>query len=349
MSLGIPPYDPKTHYLDIATKDYYRELLRLRSILKSITHEFWMSKNSVDVDLYMITPSISSPMGPGSDSEGIPIVFGGINSYLADSSQFGFEPIVTNGIDLVHCWLPSLRGEDPDKTHLNQFYNCEAEMAGELSDVKDLVEELMYQISKQLLSHTDLLNSLSRDKEATIKKLEAIVSGSKLETISFDQAAKLLNDHGFGSFVRTTEAGRDITREGELALCNILNSKRPFWIERYDRDRVPFYQKPDPKNPNIVLNADLIAPPLNDLSYGGEIAGCGQRQDSKKEIIESIKRQNLDIGPYQWYADLRELPHYRVTSGFGLGIERYIAWLLNIDDIKFVIPYPRLKGLETLP
>lgn len=349
MSLEIPAYNPTTHYIDIATKDYYRELLKLRSIIKSITHEFWKSKNSVDVDLYMLTPSISSPMGPGSDSEGIPIEFGGIHSYLADSSQFGFEPIVTNGVDLVHCWLPSLRGEDPDKTHLNQFYNCEAEMAGGLGDVKNLVEELILQLSKQLLPHADLFNSLSRDKQATIKKLKAIVSDSKLETISFDQAANLLKNNGFGNFIRTTEAGRDITREGELALCDILNAKRPFWIEGYDRDRVPFYQKPDPKNPDIVLNADLIAPPTNDLSYGGEIAGCGQRQDSKNEIVESIERQKLNMAPYHWYADLRELPNYRVTSGFGLGIERFIAWLLNIDDIKFVIPYPRLKGLKTLP
>ncbi len=349
MSHKIPAYNPALHYIDIANTEYYRELLKFRSALKTMVNEFWQSRESIDIDLFMLTPSISSPMGPGSDSEGIQITFGGIDTYLVDSSQFGFEPIITNGIDLAHCWLPSMRGEDPDKTHLNQFYHCEAEIAGNLHDVKILVEDLIHHICKRLLKNPDMLNSLSRDIGITTKKLKAVTEGGKFETISFDDAVALLENTGKKGLVNVTEDGRDISRNGELTLCNLLNSTKPFWVEKYDRNRVPFYQKPDPKNPNAVLNADLISPPLSGLSYGGEIAGCGQRQDNKGEIMESIRRQNLDITPYKWYADLRELPQYRMTSGFGLGVERLIAWILNIDDIKLVIPYPRLKGVKTLP
>jgi len=346
--MQIPKYDPATHYIDLTNSDYYRSLLAFRSILKSIVHDFWKSKGSLDVDLYMLTSSISSPMGPGSDSEGIPIVFGDLATYLVDSSQFGFEPMILNDLDIVNCWLPSMRGEDPDKTHLNQFYHIESEIAGNIVDIKKLVEELLRYMCKKLLSETKLLNDLSRDLQTTKEKLKGIADIS-FNTISFDEAVSLLEKNGHGDCVKKTSDGRDITRQGELAICSILKLKLPIWIQGYDRDRVPFYQKPDPNNSNRVLNADLIAPPINKHSYGGEIAGCGQRQDNKKEILESINRQRIDITPYLWYADLRLLSNYRVTSGFGLGLERFIAWLLNIDDIKLVIPYPRLKGIKTLP
>jgi asparaginyl-tRNA synthetase len=146
-----------------------------------------------------------------------------------------------------------------------------------------------------------------------------------------------------------TERGRDIGSQGEIELMRMLGMNTPLWMTSYDRDRVAFYQKPDPKNPNKVINADLLFPPLAEGSFGGEIVGCGQRQDSVEEIRESLKRQGIFPEPYEWYINLRMLPEYSTTSGFGLGIERFITWILSRDDIKDAIIYPRLKNIVTYP
>ncbi len=127
------------------------------------------------------------------------------------------------------------------------------------------------------------------------------------------------------------------------------SDSEPIWIKNFDRDRVPFYQKPDPENPERVICADLIFPPIIEGSFGGEIVGGGQRQDNEDEMRESLKRQNVDAEVYEWYINLRNLPNYEISSGFGLGVERFITWALARDDIKDAIPYPRLKNTRTYP
>ncbi|KKS92805.1 MAG: hypothetical protein UV70_C0024G0006 [Parcubacteria group bacterium GW2011_GWA2_43_13] len=112
---ALPKYDPQTHYLELTRSGYFKALITLRHYIK-ITSDYYFSvqQEAKNVDLFMLTPSISSPMGPGSDSEAIPIKFGQFKSNLVDSSQFGFEPLLLNDIDKVYCYLPSMRGEDPD-------------------------------------------------------------------------------------------------------------------------------------------------------------------------------------------------------------------------------------------
>src|SRR5205085_2186791 len=99
----------------------------------------------------------------------------------------------------------------------------------------------------------------------------------------------------------------------------------------------------DPTNPERVLNADLIFPSFQN-GFGGEIVGSGQRQDNPKELLESMKRQEISsIKSYQWYINLRKDPSYQQTSGFGLGIERFIAWMLQLESIIDTSIYPVLK------
>ncbi|MCX6718446.1 MAG: hypothetical protein NTY81_02485 [Candidatus Staskawiczbacteria bacterium] len=131
--------------------------------------------------------------------------------------------------------------------------------------------------------------------------------------------------------------------------AEIFNFKAPFWIKKYDRDTVAFYQKPDPLDFNKTINADLIFPPIIKNSFGGEVVGSGQRQDNAKEMIDSLSRQKIDRKPYEWYINLRKIPNYQTTSGFGLGIERFITWSLCRDNIRDVILYPRLKDVDTCP
>lgn len=112
---------------------------------------------------------------------------------------------------------------------------------------------------------------------------------------------------------------------------------------------MPFYQKPNPENTDQVINADLIFPPLLENSFGGEIVGCGQRQDNEQEMRESLDRQGISSDSYLWYINLRSLANYKTTSGFGIGIERFITWALCRDNIRDTILYPRLKNVSTFP
>jgi asparaginyl-tRNA synthetase len=349
-SFVLPVYDPKTHYLELTRSKYFQAIIVLRHYIKVASdYYFGVECGAKNIDLFMITPSISSPMGPGSDSEAIPIKFGKYNSNLVDSSQFGFEPLLLNEFDRVYCYLPSMRGERPNKRHLNQFFHCEAEIKGDISKLTPIIEGYIKILSETLLLMPNILEKISLNFEETVLSLNKILKSDKFPEITFDDAVDVLVKSGNKKLVNFTKFGLDITSEGELKLTEILNFKLPFWIRNYDRDRVAFYQKPDSTNSDKVINADLIFPSIINDSFGGEIVGCGQRQDNAKEMIDSLSRQNIKTEPYEWYINLRRLHNYKTTSGFGLGIERFITWSLCRDDIKDVILYPRLKDIRTYP
>lgn len=346
----LPKYDPKTHYLDLTQSGYFKALITLRHYVKIISdYYFSVQQEAKNVDLFMLTPSISSPTGPGSDSESIPIKFGQYNSNLVDSSQFGFEPLLLNDFDKVYCYLPSMRGENPDKRHLNQFFHCEVEIKGDIKLLIPIIEGYVKILSEAFLFMPNILERLSLDFKKTESSLNKIIKSKEFPEITFDESIDALVESGNKNLVNFTEFGRDILSEGEIKLAEIFNFKTPFWIRDYDRDRVPFYQKPDPKNSNKIINGDLIFPPIIKDSFGGEIIGCGQRQDNSQEIVDSLTRQKISAKHYEWYINLRRLPNYKTTSGFGLGVERFITWSLCRDDIKDAIIYPRLKNVKTYP
>lgn len=346
----LQAYDPKTHYLELTRSGYFQALITLRHYIKIVSdYYFGAACCAKNVDLFMLTPSISSPIGSGSDSEAIPIKFGKYDSNLVDSSQSGFEPLLLNGIDKVYCYLPSMRGEKPDKRHLNQFFHCEAEIKGSIEQLIPIIEEYIKILAKALILMPNIIERISLNSEKTTSSLNRIIGSKKFPEISFDEAVSALVESGNKTLVNFTKSGRDILSEGEIKLAEIYNFSTPFWIRNYDRDRVAFYQKPDPVNPNKVINADLVFPPIIKEAFGGEIVGCGQRQDDYQEMMDSLARQNIKSKSYEWYINLRKLPDYKMTSGFGLGIERFITWSLCRDDIKDAILYPRLKDVETYP
>lgn len=346
----LQKYDPATHYLELTQSGYFRALLALRNHIKSASDFYFSSKQgATNVDLFMMTPSISSPMGPGSDSETIPITFGELHTYLVDSSQFGFEPLLMNGIDRVYCYLPSMRGEDPDKRHLNQFFHCEAEINGSLKELIPIIEGYVKSLCDTLTWMPNIVERISKNPEATRAMLSRTLTTPSFKQITFDDAIETLKKSDVLGLFTETEHGRDMSSGGEIELMRILGMNTPLWVTSYDRDRVAFYQKPDSGDLNKVINADLLFPPIIEGSFGGEVVGCGQRQDSAREIYESLRRQGISSEPYEWYINLRRLPMYSTTSGFGLGVERFITWILARDDIKDTIIYPRLKNVITYP
>jgi asparaginyl-tRNA synthetase len=346
----LPPYDPRTHYLELTKSGYFAALILFRHYLKLTTDYYFCKKiGAKNIDLFMLTPSVSSPMGPGSDSEVIEIDFEGLQMFLVDSSQFGFEPLIQNGFNKIYCYLPSMRGEKPDRRHLNQFFHCELEIAGTIDDLIPIIEGYVRTLALATMEMPNILNILSTNSESSIKILTKIVRLKTFPVIDFAKAYELITREGLKDWISEDKFGRYITSDGEVGLAEILNMKSPFWIKNYDRNTVPFYQKPDPNNQEQTINADLIFPPIIRNSFGGEVLGCGQRQDNCDEIYETLIRQGINSAPYEWYIDLRRLPDYRATSGFGLGIERFITWATCRNDIKNSICYPRLKGIKSYP
>ncbi len=349
--LHPPAYDYKTYYKDLTIHEYFDALVTVRHYVKSASDAYFgevvKAKNT---DLFMLTPCISSPIGPGSDSEVIPIKFGKLDTFLVDSSQFGFEPLIFRTLDKVYCYLPSMRGEKPDKRHLNQFFHCEAEIVGTLQELTPIMEGYVRALADTFLAMEPLVSRMSKDYRKTRQALKRISNSKSFEKISFDDAfSKLAKNKDAKKFTSSTKFGRSINSSGELALLRSETGDMPLWMYGFDRDTVAFYQKPDPRAIGKVINADLLFPPLADGGFGGEIIGSGQRQDTPEEMYESLRRQSINPKPYEWYIDLRKQAGYRTTSGFGLGVERFIAWALGYESIQDVALYPRLKNIKTIP
>lgn len=345
-SLRPPLYNAESYVDDVIEDKYFAALLIVRHYVKLTSDAYWSEIGAFNVDLFMLTPSASSPMGPGSDSEVISIQFGKYHTNLTDSSQFGFEPLMFH-VDKAYSYLPSMRGENPDARHLNQFFHCEAEIVGTLDKLLPFVEGYVRALARTFAALTPIIELMSIDFSKTEQVLQNIVNAKSFNKKTFNEVYPWLQENP--SFHSVSDFGRNITNSGEVALVRAMGDGLPMWLCNYDRDTVAFYQKPDPQTTGSVINADLLFAPIIEGGLGGEIVGAGQRQNNSEEIIESLKRQEVDGEPYEWYINLRKQSNYKTTSGFGLGIERFIAWALGYSDIKDVIHYPRLKNIKTLP
>lgn len=337
-------YNRKRHIKNLQDDKFYLNLIMLRNRIGAACDDYFQKLGAPKIDLYMICKGVSSPMGRGSDSIPIPITFGENRAYLVDSAQFGMEPLVQKKFDMVYCYLPSFRGEDPDDRHLNQFYHCEGEMRGDYKKCMRVVEGLVKHLIKSAISGDKKGEFYFED--SCFNAVRGIIK-REFPVITFDEACALLKNNNFSDLVETRSYGRVLSKEGELKIAELVSgNKTPVWVTKYDRDTVPFYQLPDSKNPERVLNADLIFPSING-GFGGEIVGSGQRQKTPREIVSSMDRQGIEQREgYEWYINFRKTPGYKSTSGFGLGIERFVAWILGLSSIIDAAVYPVIKGEE---
>ena len=236
--------------------------------------------------------------------------------------------------------MPSFRGEKADERHLCQFYHSEAEIPGNLDDVMNLVEEYVKYLSKKILEkfRDELVEAIG-----DVSHIEKIAKYSgNFPRITFNQAEQSLKEKfgdNLNDYIEYNDGWRNITRKAEQELIKIYGGI--VWITNYDILAVPFYQKFDNDLIGTTKNADLL--------FGiGETVGCGERHQNDVDLLKSMKLHEVDKEEYEWYIKLKE-KYPLQTAGFGMGIERYLMWVLKASDIRNMQICLRFNGKNILP
>lgn len=295
-------------------------ILRIRAeIIKSI-------RNFLDQNGFIL---IDSPILTPAACEGTTTLFEtdyfGEKAYLTQSGQL-YNEASAMAFGKVYCFGPTFRAEkSKTRRHLMEFWMVEPEAAYvDLEENNKIQENMVTYVVKQVLENKKMeLDLLERD----LSKLEIIKV--PFPRISYDEAIEILKKDG-----SKIEWGDDFGGEDETILSQ--KYEKPIFIHRYPIKCKAFYMKPDPQRPEVALCADLLAPE----GYG-EIIGGGQRIDDYNLLANQIKEHNLPRENYEWYLDLRRygsVPH----SGFGLGIERTVAWICGLNHVRETIPFPRM-------
>jgi asparaginyl-tRNA synthetase len=245
--------------------------------------------------------------------------------YLTQSGQL-YNEATAMAFGKVYTFGPTFRAErSKTRRHLTEFWMVEPEMAyATLEDVKQVAEELIvFVVGRVLQNRRAELATLERD----ISKLEAVQP--PFPRISYDEAVALLQSKGSG-----IRWGDDFGGDEETLLSQSFD--RPVMIDRYPASVKAFYMQPDPERPEVVLGVDVLAPE----GYG-EIVGGGQRIHDLELLLRRLEEHHLPREAFEWYIDLRKygtVPH----AGFGMGLERCVAWICGLDHVRETIPFPRM-------
>jgi asparaginyl-tRNA synthetase len=295
-------------------------ILRIRSEIEFGLREFFYQQDFVLADAPIITPAACE-----GTTNLFEIDYHGDKGYLSQSGQL-YNEATAAALGRIYCFGPTFRAEkSKTRRHLLEFWMIEAEAAFfDMNDNMQLQEDMIVFIIERVLKRCrSELQILERD----IAKLEAVKK--PFPRISYSDAVELLNKTG-----EAFEWGDDFGAPHETIIGNHFDA--PVFVHRYPTAIKAFYMKPDPQNEKVVLGADLLAPE----GYG-EIIGGGQRIDDLALLEQRIAEHRLPQEAFEWYLDLRRygsVPH----SGFGLGIERTVAWICGLDHIRETIPFPRL-------
>ncbi|MEW2514684.1 asparagine synthetase A [Streptomyces sp. NPDC046870] len=325
--------DPDTHYLRALGSEWYARLLDLQDTLTSATVGFWTERRVRFGHLPVTTGSVSSPMGLGSDSQPVRVDMFGVPTYLADSMQFGLEYLCRLSEAGAYYLMPSFRGEDPDETHLCQFFHSEAEIPGGLDEVIEVVEAYLRHVVAELAErHAPVIRAAA----GGLGHVEALLERSTaLTRMTFDEAVADLGADP--RHVRQEQGWRTLTRAGEQELMR--RHGEFLWVTHFDALSVPFYQRRDAQG--RALNGDLLFGP-------GEVVGAGERHIDGPEVLAALETHRVDPAEYEWYVRMKSAHPLR-TAGFGMGVERFLMWLLGRADIRDFALMPRANGRTILP
>ncbi|MBU9723910.1 MULTISPECIES: asparagine--tRNA ligase [Bacillaceae] len=295
-------------------------VMKVRNEIIRATYEFFNENGFAKVDPPILT---------GNSAEGTTNLFHtkyfDEEAFLSQSGQLYMEAAAM-ALGKVFSFGPTFRAEkSKTRRHLIEFWMIEPEMA-----FMDHDESL--EVQEKYVSH--IAQSVLKNCQQELKALER--DTSKLEKvqapfprISYDEAIEMLQKDG-----HEIKWGEDFGAPHETAIAEKYD--KPVFITNYPAEIKAFYMKPHPERPEVVLCADLIAPE----GYG-EIIGGSQRIDDEELLKQRYDEHNLSLDAYQWYLDLRKygsVPH----SGFGLGLERTVAWMCGVEHVRETIPFPRL-------
>src|SRR5437660_937182 len=295
-------------------------ILRVRSEIEEAFRDFFYERDFVLIDSPILTPAACEGTSTLFETD-----YFGDKAYLSQSGQLYLEPAAA-AFGRVYCFGPTFRAEkSKTRRHLMEFWMIEPEVAFlEFDGLQELAEEFVeYLVQRALDRCKEELKTLERD----LDKLENIKR--PFPRITYRQAIELLASKGM-----PVKFGDDFGGDEETVIASSFD--RPVMISRYPTAIKAFYMQPDPNDPDVVLGMDMIAPE----GYG-EIIGGSQRIHDHDLLLKRIEQHNLPIDKFQWYLDVRKygtFPH----SGFGMGIERVVAWVSGVPHLRETIPYPRM-------
>ncbi|MBV8572470.1 MAG: asparagine--tRNA ligase [Acidobacteriaceae bacterium] len=323
------PITPKEHGVDFLMDHRHLWLrsrrqhaaIRVRHEVIAGIREYFDSHGFTLVDTPIFTPAACE----GTTTLFEVDYFGDEKVYLTQSGQL-YNEANAMAFGKVYCFGPTFRAEkSKTRRHLTEFWMVEPEMAyADLDEVKRVAEELLVYLTARVLENrAEELKILERDTS----KLSSV--RAPFPRLSYDEAVKLLQTKG-----SEIEWGGDFGNTDETLLTEDYD--RPVIVDRYPAHIKAFYFQPDEQRPELALGVDLIAPE----GYG-EIIGGGQRIHDLALLEARLAEHRLPREAFEWYLDLRRfgtVPH----GGFGMGVERFVAWMCGLEHVRETIPYPRM-------
>jgi asparaginyl-tRNA synthetase len=322
------PITPKEHGTDFLMDHRHlwlrssrqQAILRVRAEIISAFRDFMDGEGFVLVDAPIFTPSACEGTTTLFETE-----YFGEKAYLTQSGQL-YNEAAAMAFGRVYCFGPTFRAEkSKTRRHLIEFWMMEPEWAfATLADVIALEERLLvYTVGRVLEARREDLKTVERD----VTKLERV--RPPFPRVHYNDAVKRLHDAG-----QAFEWGGDFGGGDETVLSQQFET--PIFVTHYPAAVKAFYMEPDPDDPRLCLSCDCLAPE----GYG-EIIGGGQRMDSLSLLTRRIDEHQLPQEAFEWYKDLRRygsVPH----AGFGIGVERTLAWIAGLEHVRESIPFPRM-------
>lgn len=295
-------------------------IMRIRATVIKACRDFLDSRGFLLVDAPILTPAAVE-----GTTTLFPVDYFGEQAYLSQSGQL-YNEATCMAFGRVYCFGPAFRAEkSATRRHLAELWMLEPEAAFyHFEDNLRLQEELVSYVVKTVLEKKKRELEIIKRDTTLLEKVSP-----PFPRITYDQALELLKEKGL-----PLEWGEDFGAPHETAICTSFD--KPVFVTHFPAVCKAFYMKPDPVRPEVTLSADLLAPE----GYG-EIIGGSERIDSLELLEQKLRENNLPEEPYRWYLDLRRygsVPH----SGFGMGIERTVAWICGLEHIRESIPFPRL-------
>ena len=328
------PITPKEHGVEFLMEHRHlwirsprqAAILRVRAEIIKAARDYFDDRGFTLTD-----PPILTPAACEGTTTLFPVDYFEEQAYLTQSGQL-YAEATAMALGKVYSFGPTFRAEkSKTRRHLTEFWMVEPEVAyATLDDIMEIGEGLITFIVKRCLEKRRAdLQTIGRD----ISKLEKI--DTPFPRITYDEAVERLQE-GFakGALENKFEYGGDLGSPDETYLSSLF--ERPLMIHRYPAKVKAFYMEPDPQRPDLALCVDVLAPE----GYG-EIIGGSQRMASYDLLLKRIREHNLPEEAFKWYLDLRKfggVPH----SGFGMGIERAVAWICGLEHVRETIPFPRM-------